>query len=260
MDPNQNPQPSSQPTPPIGSPPQPEVPSIPEPAVIQSVAPLPPVEPTVIQPVSPQPSTPPNSSGPAPVVPASYNTQNLTSGGGSRKKLIIIAAGIVGLLVVLALAFLLFKILGTKAEIKVGSQYIIAVQNKDYKMLDEAIDPDIKNIADKAKSSGQAKSKDEFYKSFLESSGFGTIAGKDKPKNKSLKVSEGGGKKHASVVYEVGSKSVTALEIYDSKNKPHVIGITDGDKVMSDSEFKSNYESYKSVIDYFNSALSGSNQ
>lgn len=241
MDPNQNTPFNPNQTPP----PQPQAPR----------PPAPPVEPPVVPPgpaaphppaQAPTPSSP-NSASPSlePVQPSSNPPKK------SRKWL----APVIALLViaVVGLGVFLFMKLTSRPEVKVGADFIAAVQNKDYTAVDGLIEPELRRIAQKADTKGVEK-KDVFYQGFLGSSGFSNTVGSGKAEHVSTSISNGGGAKHAVVVYRVGSAKVTAIEVYE-KGEPRVLYLVKGDKKVSDGEFKESYDQYKDLLEFLDQSL-----
>lgn len=244
MEPNQNsPFNPNQTPPPQPTPPQAPAPPV-EPPLVPPVpaAPQPPVQNTA--PTGPNPATP--TLNPTPPSPTA------TPVPPKRKRWLLPLLALLILVLIGLGVFLLIK-LTSKPEVKVGNDFIIAVQKKDYATVDRLIEPELRRIAQKAENNDVEK-KDVFYKGFLDSSGFSSTVGKSKPEHVSTSISKGGGTKHAILVYKVDSTKVSVIEIYE-KDEPRVLYVVKGDKKVSDNEFKESYEQYKALLDFLDQSL-----
>lgn len=290
MDPNQLPQqPSTNPSINPAAPPQPQVitpmQAVPQPqpqqavtpaqpvaapapeyaAAPQAVAPAPaPVQPNMAAPGMPaQPVMAPAQAQPMPPQPTMGGMPAQFQAGvpgplppsASRfnKKIILL---IVGLLAVVLLAIVLFIMLGSpkyKEEVSLGSKYITAIQNKDVDAYETYIPADVKKVGDRTFTIAGQEYKDKFYdalmagpRDYIPSSG------------SAKKISAIGGKsgtdKYVAIVYAVGSKKITLLEVYEA-DKPVVLGAQAGEREISQSSFDSYTKSFKTLIDDANDIL-----
>jgi hypothetical protein len=181
------------------------------------------------------------------------------AGGGSRKKLIVIAVVALVVLAMLTLSVLfVMKALAFKQETKLGIDYIKALQSKDYAQIENLTDPELQKIVDRfEKISGKSINREDFYKAYVGLGGNHDIseAGQGEPHKASVKVSSGGGQKHAVLIYKVGSGYVSVLEVYGADNKPFAIEIKNGANELSDDNFKKLYNSYERDLDDANKIL-----
>lgn len=276
MDPNQIPpqQPSVPPAPapivpepaqPYQPVPQPQQPMPPQPAPVPvpppQVQPTPmPQQPTVAapQPFMPQQAGPAGPMAQPPAAqfqqqPVTYGASAYSSGGGI-KKFIKPLVGAFALIIILFVGYVLFGLFfSSKVEVSLGEDYIAAVQNKDAATVEKLIDPEVAKVGKRLEKIQDSSAKESFYDELIASDS--EQIGQGTPTKKSVKVSSGGKRKHAVVVFNVGSGTTTIVEIYDDAGNPSVVGVEKGTKGLTDKQFDDQYTQYQSDLKYINDTL-----
>jgi hypothetical protein len=184
------------------------------------------------------------------------------SGRNWLRKAIIAAIALVGVIIFLLIIFYIIGASAYKPEAKAGSDYIKAVQEGDYAAIANLTDPELKSIIDRAaKLDNDPSLVNDAYKNYIKGNGDETdIPAKGDAKKKSVDVSNGGGRKHAVVIYKVGSGYVSVLEIYGSDGKPYVLDAESGSKGTTDESFSSTYKDYEAELDNLKSILDQAEQ
>lgn len=261
MDPNQQSEPTATPNtvppqPPVPTPSAPgaaPVPATPAPATPQpvpapgvpSAAPVPPADPAAPG-VPPAPAATVSGGAQPPLPP--------TSSGSSKKGLLIkILALVVGILVIVALFFVVTGFLNAskyKEETQVGTDFITGVQKGDAQLVEKTVDPNIAKLASESQRifGGDPAIKEEFYNAFIESDDVQGQVGSGTPKRVKAMGGEVDGKKYAILIYEVGSSHTTVLEYYVN-DKPYVLAVQSGKKEPTKEEVKEAMELSKTMVD-----------
>lgn len=276
MPPQPTPQPVPQPQQPLPPSPAP-LPPTPTPPVQQPIPPLPPTQAPVAAQPSMQPQPPlggvPTGLGQPPVTPVpptgptappvggpAFNPQMPSGGSRGRLKTILIAVG--GLIASLLIGILVFSFIQSNAykeEIKVGKDFVQAVQDSKYEQAGKMMDPEVAKICERVVQLtarvNQPMTLDDCFKDML-LNGFAPSVGKGEINKELVTTGKFGDQEYAVVIYKVGSSNVSVLELYKDSGEPYVLMTASGRRDIKDEkEFESSYNSYKNIISTTNAQL-----
>jgi hypothetical protein len=159
----------------------------------------------------------------------------------------------VAILVVAVGAIFAASTLSKGKETSVGSDYIKALQTKDYAAVEGLVSPEVSNLGDKVGQLGGDTAKTNFYKSYMNATakdaGIGEGAVTKVAVTKATSDTD-----YAYATYQVGSKPVTVLETYDN-GQPKVLQAKSGIKTYDASKFDHEYQSSKNQMNSMGTLL-----
>ena len=178
----------------------------------------------------------------------------------STLKIVILAVlGVFALIILIVMGTFGYAVyqraqLQKKPESTVGAKFIESAQKKDYAAISTTIAPEYNKLADRVYNlTNSDKQKEAFYKEALKQL-VEAIPASGKPITLSITTNTSDGIKYSVVVYKLDSKYVSVWELYDG-SQPKVVDAIDGQKPMTNSEFKSSYTTFKNNINSANTYL-----